>query len=70
MKDSQNFSLAMVMFVEELPKVYFLKKEQGMLMIPQIYVDDIVFGGISNKMVENFVQQPQIWHICFPKQVC
>lgn len=26
-------------------------------MIAQIYVDDIVFGGMSNQMVENFVQQ-------------
>ncbi|MCI38172.1 gag-pol polyprotein, partial [Trifolium medium] len=28
-------------------------------MIAQIYVDDIVFGGMSNKMVQHFVQQMQ-----------
>jgi len=26
-------------------------------MITHIYVDDIVFGGMSNKMVQHFVQQ-------------
>ena len=30
---------------------------KGKLMIAQIYVDDIVFGGMSDKMVEQFVQQ-------------
>jgi len=28
-------------------------------MIPQIYVDDIVFGGMSNKMVQHFIKQMQ-----------
>ena len=28
-------------------------------MISQIYVDDIVFGGMSNKMVQHFIQQIQ-----------
>ena len=28
-------------------------------MIAQIYVDDIVFGGMSNKMVDLFVRQMQ-----------
>jgi len=28
-------------------------------MIAQIYVDDIVLGGMSNKMVQHFVQQMQ-----------
>src|SRR4030066_764571 len=28
-------------------------------MVAQIYVDDIVFGGMSSKMVELFVQQMQ-----------
>ena len=28
-------------------------------MIAQIYVDDIVFGGMSKQMVEQFVQQMQ-----------
>ncbi|PNX62061.1 putative gag-pol polyprotein, partial [Trifolium pratense] len=27
------------------------------LMVAQIYVDDIVFGGMSNQMVQHFVQQ-------------
>ena len=26
-------------------------------MIAQIYVDDIVFGGMSDKLVQHFVQQ-------------
>jgi hypothetical protein len=28
-------------------------------MIAQIYVDDIVFGGMSNQMVQQFVHQMQ-----------
>ena len=28
-------------------------------MIAQIYVDDIVFGGMSNKMVQHFLHQMQ-----------
>ena len=28
-------------------------------MIAQIYVDDIVFGGMSNEMLQHFVQQMQ-----------
>jgi len=28
-------------------------------MIAHIYVDDIVFGGMSNQMVQNFVHQMQ-----------
>ena len=28
-------------------------------MIAQIYVDDIVFGGMSNEMVQYFVKQMQ-----------
>jgi len=35
----------------------FVKKEKGRLMIAQIYVDDIVFGGMSNQMVQHFVHQ-------------
>ncbi|MCI88340.1 gag-pol polyprotein, partial [Trifolium medium] len=29
-------------------------------MIAQIYVDDIVSGGMSNQMVQQFVQQMQL----------
>ncbi|MCI18889.1 retrovirus-related pol polyprotein from transposon tnt 1-94, partial [Trifolium medium] len=31
--------------------------KNGNLMIAQIYVDDIIFGGMSNQMVQHFVQQ-------------
>ena len=37
----------------------FVKDDNGRLMITQIYVNDIVFGGMSNKMVQHFVQQMQ-----------
>nr|ABN08974.1 gag-pol polyprotein, putative [Medicago truncatula] len=40
-------------------KTLFVKKEHGGVMIAQIYVDDIVFGGMSNQMVQHFVQQMQ-----------
>jgi hypothetical protein len=40
-------------------KTLFVKDDNGRLMIAQIYVDDIVFGGMSNKMVRHFVQQMQ-----------
>jgi len=40
-------------------KTMFVKKDKGRLMIAQIYVDDIVFGGMSNQMVQHFVHQMQ-----------
>ena len=40
-------------------KTMFVKDDNGRLMIAQIYVDDIVFGGMSNKMVQHSVQQMQ-----------
>ena len=40
-------------------KTLFVKDNNGRLMIARIYVDDIVFGGMSNKMVQHFIQQMQ-----------
>jgi len=40
-------------------KTLFVKDGNGRLMIAQIYFDDIVFGGMSNKMVQRFIQQMQ-----------
>ncbi|WJX33335.1 hypothetical protein P8452_21550 [Trifolium repens] len=40
-------------------KTMFVKQEKGKFIIAQIYVDDIVFGGMSNTMVQHFVQQMQ-----------
>ena len=40
-------------------KTLFVKEENGRLMVAQIYVDDIAFGGMSNQMVQHFVQQMQ-----------
>ncbi|PNX59534.1 putative gag-pol polyprotein, partial [Trifolium pratense] len=40
-------------------KTLFVKEKEEKLMIAQIYVDDIVFGGMSEKMVQHFVQQMQ-----------
>ena len=40
-------------------KSLFVKDDNGRLMIAQIYVDDIVFGRMSNKMVQHFIQQMQ-----------
>ncbi|KAK2371769.1 gag-protease polyprotein [Trifolium repens] len=37
----------------------FVKLEKVKFMIAQIYVDDIVFGGMSNTMVQRFVKQMQ-----------
>ncbi|WJX38809.1 hypothetical protein P8452_26432 [Trifolium repens] len=37
----------------------FVKQVKGKFMIAQIYVDDIIFGGMSNTMVQHFVQQMQ-----------
>lgn len=42
-----------------IDKTLFIKKEEGKLMIAQIYVDDIVFGGMSAKIVDLFVRQMQ-----------
>ncbi|PNX74252.1 retrotransposon-related protein [Trifolium pratense] len=38
-------------------KTLFVKEEGRKLMIAQMYVDDIVFGGMSDQMVQHFVQQ-------------
>jgi len=40
-------------------KTLFVKEEKGRLIIAHIYVDDIVFGGMSNQMVQHFVHQMQ-----------
>ena len=37
----------------------FVREMDGKLMIAQIYVDDIVFGGMSDQMVQHFVKQMQ-----------
>jgi hypothetical protein len=42
-----------------IDKTLFVKDDNGRLMNPQIYVDDIVFGGMSNKMVQHFIHQLQ-----------
>ena len=42
-----------------IDKTLFVKEEEGKIMIAQIYVDDIIFGGISNEMVEHFIKQMQ-----------
>lgn len=38
-------------------KTLFVKNSKGKLMIAQIYVDDIVFGSMSDQMLKHFVQQ-------------
>ncbi|XP_050896894.1 uncharacterized mitochondrial protein AtMg00810-like [Lathyrus oleraceus] len=40
-------------------KTLFVKEEHVKLMIAQIYVDEIVFGGMSNQMVQYFVRHMQ-----------
>ena len=42
-----------------IEKTLFVKEEEGKIMIAQIYVDDIMFGGMSNKMFQHFVKQMQ-----------
>ena len=42
-----------------IDKTLFVKQDAENLMIAQIYVDDIVFGGMSNEMLRHFVQQMQ-----------
>jgi len=37
-------------------KTLFVKDDNERLMIAQIFVDDIFFGGMSNKMVPHFVR--------------
>jgi len=40
-------------------KILFLKDDNRRLMMTHIYVDDIVFDGMSNEMVQHFFQQMQ-----------
>ncbi|XP_058732925.1 uncharacterized protein LOC131604507 [Vicia villosa] len=42
-----------------IDKTLFVKDEGGKILIAQIYVDDIVFGGMSDKMTRHFVDQMQ-----------
>ena len=44
---------------EATNKTLFVTDDNGRLMIAHIYVDDIIFGRISNKMVQHFIQQMQ-----------
>jgi hypothetical protein len=39
-----------------IDQTLFVKKNLNEIIIAQIYVDDIVFGGTSDQMVEQFVQ--------------
>ncbi|WJX83409.1 hypothetical protein P8452_66072 [Trifolium repens] len=43
----------------ETDKTLFVRQEEGKLMIAQIYVDDIVFGGMTDALVKQFVHQMQ-----------
>ncbi|KAK2363075.1 hypothetical protein QL285_088089 [Trifolium repens] len=43
----------------ETDKTLFVREEKGKFVIAQIYVDDIVFGGMSDPMVKMFVNQMQ-----------
>ena len=43
-----------------MDKTLFVKDEGGNIMVAQIYVDDIVFGGMSDKMVKHFSNQMQV----------
>ena len=38
-----------------IDKTLFVKDKDGKLMIAQIYVDDIIFGRMSDEMVQYFV---------------
>ena len=40
-----------------IDKTLFVKNEAGKLMVAQIYVDDIVFGGMSDQMVEHLLNK-------------
>lgn len=42
-----------------IDKTLFVKNDRGKLTITQIYVDDIVFDGMSDKIVEHFIHQIQ-----------
>jgi hypothetical protein len=42
-----------------IDKTLFVKNEGGKLMVAQIYMDDIMFSGMSDQMVEHFVKQMQ-----------
>ena len=42
-----------------IDKTLFVKDEGGKIMVAQIYVDDIVFGGMSDRMVKHFTDQMQ-----------
>lgn len=60
-------------------KTLFIKKSGATMMIAWIYVDGILFGGMSRVMVEHFVQHMQFefetsmvgrWHLSLTKKVC
>ncbi|KAK2374696.1 hypothetical protein QL285_075640 [Trifolium repens] len=43
----------------ETDNTLFVRQEKGKLMIAHIYVDDIVFGGMTDALVKQFVHQMQ-----------
>ncbi|XP_050877363.1 uncharacterized mitochondrial protein AtMg00810-like [Lathyrus oleraceus] len=45
--------------MDGIDKTLFVKEKDGKIMIAHIYVDDIVFGGMSDEIVQHFVKQMQ-----------
>ena len=40
----------------QVDQTLFIKKENGELIVAQVYVDDIIFGSTKNELAHNFFQ--------------
>ncbi len=56
MKDSLKFLLDHHFDRGSVDKTLFIKKQNGHILIAQIYVDDIIFGSTSEEMSHGFAQ--------------
>lgn len=59
MRKSLNFSINNGYVWGRIDKTMFVEKDEWNLITSQIHVDDIMFDGMSRKMVIHFVQQIQ-----------
>jgi len=49
------FSYLMAMKEENLIRLFFIKKSKSVIILIQIYVDDIIFGATNDCLCEEFV---------------
>jgi len=55
MRDLENFLLSHSYERGKIDKTFFIKKSKSIIILVQIYVDDIIFGATNDSLCEEFV---------------